>query len=263
MRAISSWVINAEKVALTGKKETQKVYMTYSGWKGGEKRRTVAQIRAKQPEDLIMHAVRGMIPKNRLGRVLLTKLKVYKGPDHPHACAEAGRAQGGSLNPPLFSTCSYSWLTTTPKYLGTGRRKTAVARVAFCSPVRGKFVVNGRPIENYFLTDTLRMWATRPLVVTETAARFDVHVNVGGRRSQRPGRRGPAWHRARPAQDGRQPAPALKADGLLTARPAHARAQEVRPARGPQALPVLETLSAARIFQPRRGHTPAGFLFSP
>jgi len=78
-------VINAEKVALTGKKETQKVYMTYSGWKGGEKRRTVAQIRAKQPEDLIMHAVRGMIPKNRLGRVLLTKLKVYKGPDHPHA----------------------------------------------------------------------------------------------------------------------------------------------------------------------------------
>src|SRR6185503_1471513 len=52
-------VINAEKVALTGKKETQKVYMTYSGWKGGEKRRTVAQIRAKQPEDLILHAVRG------------------------------------------------------------------------------------------------------------------------------------------------------------------------------------------------------------
>jgi large subunit ribosomal protein L13 len=78
-------VINAEKVRLTGKKETGKLYMTYSGWKGGEKYRSVAQIRAKQPEDLIHHAVKGMIPKNRLGRRLLTKLKVYKGGNHPHS----------------------------------------------------------------------------------------------------------------------------------------------------------------------------------
>jgi large subunit ribosomal protein L13 len=78
-------VVNAEKVRLTGKKETNKAYMSYSGWKGGERRRTVAEIRARHPEKLILHAVRGMIPKNRLGRVLLTKLKVYKGPHHPHA----------------------------------------------------------------------------------------------------------------------------------------------------------------------------------
>ena len=78
-------VINAEKVVVTGKKETNKRYMTYSGWKGGEKYRSVAQIRARHPEKLIMHAVRGMVPKNRLGRVLLTKLKVYKGDQHPHA----------------------------------------------------------------------------------------------------------------------------------------------------------------------------------
>jgi large subunit ribosomal protein L13 len=77
-------VVNAEKVRLTGKKETDKEYMSYSGWRGGEKRRTVEQVRARQPEDLIHHAVKGMIPKNRLGRVLLTKLKVYKGPSHPH-----------------------------------------------------------------------------------------------------------------------------------------------------------------------------------
>jgi len=77
-------VINAEKVRVTGKKETDKVYMTYSGWKGGEKRRTVADVRAKQPEELIHRAVKGMVPRNRLGRVLLTKLKVYQGPDHPH-----------------------------------------------------------------------------------------------------------------------------------------------------------------------------------
>ena len=81
-------VINAEKVRVTGKKETDKKYMSYSGWKGGEKYTTVAQLRASQPEMLIHRAVRGMIPKNRLGRVLLTKLKVYKGDKHPHAAQQ-------------------------------------------------------------------------------------------------------------------------------------------------------------------------------
>jgi large subunit ribosomal protein L13 len=81
-------VINAEKVAVTGKKETDKKFMTYSGWKGGEKFTSVAQIRARHPEKLITHAVRGMVPKNRLGRVLMTKLKVYKGNQHPHAAQQ-------------------------------------------------------------------------------------------------------------------------------------------------------------------------------
>jgi large subunit ribosomal protein L13 len=81
-------VINAEKVAVTGKKETQKEFMTYSGWKGGERFRTVAEIRAKHPEKLITHAVKGMVPKNRLGRVLMTKLKVYKGSEHPHSAQQ-------------------------------------------------------------------------------------------------------------------------------------------------------------------------------
>jgi large subunit ribosomal protein L13 len=81
-------VINAEKVRLTGKKETAKEYMSYSGWKGGEKYTTVEQLRARHPEMLIERAVKGMIPKNRLGRVLLTKLKVFKGPKHPHAAQQ-------------------------------------------------------------------------------------------------------------------------------------------------------------------------------
>jgi len=81
-------VINAEKVRLTGKKETDKKFMSYSGWKGGERYRSVEQVRAKQPEKLITHAVRGMVPKNRLGRVLMTKLKVYKGGEHPHAAQQ-------------------------------------------------------------------------------------------------------------------------------------------------------------------------------
>src|SRR6266700_6262561 len=81
-------VINAEKVVVTGKKETEKEFMTYSGWKGGEKYTSVAQVRAKNPEKLITHAVRGMVPKNRLGRVLMTKLKVFKGQEHPHAAQQ-------------------------------------------------------------------------------------------------------------------------------------------------------------------------------
>jgi large subunit ribosomal protein L13 len=81
-------VINAEKVRVTGKKETKKEYMSYSGWKGGEKYRSVAHVRANHPEQLITHAVKGMVPKNRLGRVLMTKLKVYKGDQHPHAAQQ-------------------------------------------------------------------------------------------------------------------------------------------------------------------------------
>jgi len=77
-------VVNAEKVRVTGKKETDKEYMTYSGWKGGEKYTSVAQLRARHPELLIERAVKGMVPKNRLGRVLMTKLKIFKGPKHNH-----------------------------------------------------------------------------------------------------------------------------------------------------------------------------------
>ena len=77
-------VVNAEKVVLTGRKETAKVYMSYSQYPGKEKRRTVKQVRATHPEKLIEHAVKGMIPHNRLGRQLITKLKVYAGATHPH-----------------------------------------------------------------------------------------------------------------------------------------------------------------------------------
>ena len=78
-------VVNAEKVVLTGRKETAKVYMSYSQYPGKEKRRTAKQVRATRPEKLIEHAVKGMIPHNRLGRQLITKLKVYAGATHPHA----------------------------------------------------------------------------------------------------------------------------------------------------------------------------------
>ena len=81
-------VVNAAKVVLTGKKELGKKYMKFSGFPGGEKIETAKQIRAKRPERLVESAVRGMIPHNRLGRQLFTKLKVYKGATHPHAAQQ-------------------------------------------------------------------------------------------------------------------------------------------------------------------------------
>jgi large subunit ribosomal protein L13 len=77
-------VINAEKVRLTGKKEVQKTFMSFSGYVGGHKSETAADRRQRRPELLIEHAVKGMIPHNRLGRALYTKLKVYRGEEHPH-----------------------------------------------------------------------------------------------------------------------------------------------------------------------------------
>jgi large subunit ribosomal protein L13 len=77
-------VINAEKVALTGNKEQQKLYRRHSGRPGGMKVMTAQRMRARFPERIVESAVRGMLPKNKLGRKLYRKLKVYAGPDHPH-----------------------------------------------------------------------------------------------------------------------------------------------------------------------------------
>jgi large subunit ribosomal protein L13 len=77
-------VINAEKIKLTGKKAEQKPYYRHSGYPGGFRTRTAKEILAKKPEELIQIAVRGMLPKNRLGRKLIKKLKLYAGNTHPH-----------------------------------------------------------------------------------------------------------------------------------------------------------------------------------
>jgi large subunit ribosomal protein L13 len=77
-------VVNAEKVSVTGKKYSQKLYRRHSGRPGGMKTETFAKLQARVPERIIEQAVKGMLPKNTLGRQLFTKLKVYVGPDHPH-----------------------------------------------------------------------------------------------------------------------------------------------------------------------------------
>jgi large subunit ribosomal protein L13 len=78
-------VVNADKVHVSGNKETEKIYYRHSGYPGGLRADTLSQVRKNHPERLIEAAVRGMLPKNRLGRQIIKKLKVYTGPDHPHA----------------------------------------------------------------------------------------------------------------------------------------------------------------------------------
>lgn len=78
-------VINAGKVKLTGDKEDKKIYKHYTGYPSGLKKTTARKMREKHPNHIILHAVKGMLPKNRLSRQVFKRLKVYAGPEHPHA----------------------------------------------------------------------------------------------------------------------------------------------------------------------------------
>ena len=81
-------VVNADRVHLTGTKWDDKVYYRHTGYTGGIKEQTAKEVREKFPEDLLIMAVKGMLPKNKLGRAQLKKLKVYAGADHPHAAQQ-------------------------------------------------------------------------------------------------------------------------------------------------------------------------------
>jgi large subunit ribosomal protein L13 len=78
-------VTNAEKIAVTGNKREKKLYWRHTGYPGGIRSRTLGDMLERRPEEVIRKAVKGMVPRNRLGRQQLTKLKVYAGPEHPHA----------------------------------------------------------------------------------------------------------------------------------------------------------------------------------
>jgi len=81
-------VINAEKIVLTGKKESEKIYRSHSLYPGGLKEKAARFVRAEKPEDMIEEAVWGMLPKNKIGRKMLKKLKVYRGTSHPHTAQQ-------------------------------------------------------------------------------------------------------------------------------------------------------------------------------
>ena len=81
-------VVNAEKVAVTGNKLKDKLYWRHSGYPGGIKSRSLGEQLARQPEEVLRKAVRGMLPKNSVGRAQLMKMKIYAGPDHPHTAQQ-------------------------------------------------------------------------------------------------------------------------------------------------------------------------------
>ena len=84
-------VVNAKEVKVTGKKEKQKIYQRYSGYPGGLKEETLEQLRERRPEEIIRHAVKGMLPRGKLGRRMITKLYVYPGSEHPHQEVTSGK----------------------------------------------------------------------------------------------------------------------------------------------------------------------------
>jgi len=77
-------ITNCEKIVFTGDKLRDKIYINHSGWMDGKRERTAKEVLAKDPTELVMRAVRGMLPKNRLSRQIIKKLKIYVGTDHPH-----------------------------------------------------------------------------------------------------------------------------------------------------------------------------------
>ena len=81
-------VVNAEKIVVTGKKLDEKMYWRHSGYPGGIKGESLKNLLARRPEEVVRRAVKGMLPRNRLARKQITKLKIYAGPDHPHVAQQ-------------------------------------------------------------------------------------------------------------------------------------------------------------------------------
>ncbi len=198
-------VINAEKAVLTGRKRDKKVYYHHTGYIGGIKERTAKSIlEGKFPERVVEKAIERMLPRGPLGRVQLGNLRVYAGPEHPHA-AQNPRTAGYRRHEPqelkervtvaesMQSLDQLSTLKTaapeSPKYVqkldkqgrayATGKRKDAVARV-WIKPGGGKVEVNTRTVEVYFARPVLRMMIQQPLVATNRQGQFDVICRVSG-----------------------------------------------------------------------------------
>jgi large subunit ribosomal protein L13 len=86
-------VVNASKVKLTGRKEDQKIYRQHSGYEGGLREERARVVRQRKPERLVEEAVHGMLPKTKMGEAMYRKLKVYAGPDHPHAAQKPSKLE--------------------------------------------------------------------------------------------------------------------------------------------------------------------------
>ena len=198
-------VVNAEKVALKGKKMTDRVYSRYTGYPGGQRFTTPKEILAKRPAELVRMAVKGMLPKTRLGNKLIGNLFVYAGPEHPH---QAQHPKEIKLNEIYTAQMEQTH--------ALGRRKAAVARVYIVAG-KGNITINDRALEDYFKEDALRYVVNQPLAVTGTEGQFDIKITIngGGTKGQAEAIR-LGISRALCEVDKEAYRPALKAAGFLT-----------------------------------------------
>ena len=210
-------------------------YARHSGYPGGFRPETLGDLLARRPEEVIRRAVKGMLPRNKLGVQQLRKLKVYAAPSirtrrsSPQRCPRAGVPSG---------------MTTTPAFFqGTGRRKTSVARVRLIAG-EGEVVVNGRTLEEHFGNAVNLSEILMPFRVTGTEGRYNAMVKVEGGGYQ--GQAGAIRHgiaRALLSSPIPRRLAAAAAPGRLPdPRPAHEGTQEVRSEARPQGAAVHQAL---------------------
>ena len=233
-------VINAEQAVLTGGKEEKKVYHCHTGYPGGIKSETAGKLLPAPAR----RAGRG----GGLGHA-------PQGPARPRRSSASSRS---TRAPSTRTRRSSPRASTSPRpcnpkensnvsqvqYYGTGRRKTAAARV-FLRPGSGGFQINGRTLDSYFPNEVLKMVIKQPLQLTESVEQFDIRSRwrVAAARA-RPG--DPARHLARPARVQRRAARPPEVGRVPDARPAQEGTQEVRPEGCPGSFPVQQALEGQK-----------------
>ena len=246
-------VVNAAKVKLTGRKLDDKMYRWHtrlSGRPQGGRRR--ARCWRGGRSGSWRSAVKGMLPKGPLGRQMVRKLKVYRGSPTPTRRSSRRHSPSRARGAPTArrqSQGSREGATWPRTSCSTTARVDARRPPPACScvPGRGSIRSTAGAFDGYFPNETLKMMIRQPLVITETADKFDVCRAGGRRRRHGTGRSAPARHRPRPGR-ATTPSCGRKSQGgrLPDPRSPQGRAQEVRPPGRPQALPVLQAMTRRR-----------------
>ncbi len=193
-------------------------------------------MRKKHPTRVIEEAVKGMLPKTKLGRAMFQKLKVYAGDKHPHQAQKPqpvrrGKKQGESLSAQAID------------YYATGKRKTAIARVHL-RPGTGEIQLNDKSMDDYFGGhEALKMLVKQPFAITEMVEKFDVQREPRTAAAFGPGRRAAPRDLEGPVRVQPRAAQAAQEGGVPDPRRAHQGAQEVRTEGRAAPLPVQQALT--------------------
>ena len=158
-------VVNANDINVTGKKLDQKLYYRHSGYPGGIKSKPLREVIENTASDAIKSAVKGMLPKSKLGRQMFSKLKVYNDDQHPHAAQK-----------PVSIELQEKKLE---QIITVGRRKTSTARV-FLQKGTGEITVNKKKLDAYFGREVAQMVVKQPLVSTDLSNGVDIIATVKG-----------------------------------------------------------------------------------